>query len=376
MATVSNEACSACHDGPVHNREQNKQRDTQQCAACHREHRGREVLARIADGECTACHAHLKENSERSRDCPFEEVHSFPAGHPPFRLSLAKGHPVDAAGKDRGQLKFNHHAHLKTEGVRGPDRENVHLQCADCHQPDAAGRYMQPIRYESHCKRCHQLSVQLAGKPDGPEAEKAARAFAATPAPHREPEVVRAVLRDRLVELARQFGVQSGEAGVGRSLPAPHAEEDLTEAQWAWAQKKLTEVEMLPFWSRQEKQGRVLLFDRAGGCAYCHVEKGEKKDGLPVYARTDLPQRWYAHSLFSHERHREVDCKQCHEGVPDSKATADVLLPGMDLCARCHNPHANGGPGARHDCVECHRYHPRDSREIHPRQSIDPLLHP
>src|SRR5262245_12859974 len=56
VRSVPNEACVKCHDGPPHNMKQGVETD---CAACHREHRGRPLLARVPDGDCTTCHADL-----------------------------------------------------------------------------------------------------------------------------------------------------------------------------------------------------------------------------------------------------------------------------------------------------------------------------
>jgi hypothetical protein len=363
LATVPNEACVRCHAGPPHNAAQSAETAGKDCAGCHREHRGREVLARLPDGTCLACHADLKAHSLRRGECPFANVsEGFPDGHPPFRQLT-----------DPGQLSFNHKKHLQGEKVVTKDGRR--LQCDDCHKPDTAGHYMQPIAYQTHCQACHPLSVQLAGRPADAEAQKVAAAFAREPAPHREPEVVRGVLRDRLIGLARHFQLKPG--GDDRGLPRPRDADDFTAAEWAQAQKMLSEVEIIPFLSLQEKQGRGLLFDRSGGCAFCHVEKDpdKRKPGeLPQYRETDVPKRWYTHSRFSHERHRMVDCGVCHDRVLEKSQTADVMLPAREVCANCHSPKANGGLGARHDCVECHTYHPRDVPDPHARRPLGDLL--
>ena len=49
-----------------------------------------------------------------------------------------------------------------------------------------------------------------------------------------------------------------------------------------------------------------------------------------------------------------LGCEQCH-AARGSAETADVLLPGIDTCLRCH--HHGAKATARADCVECHVYH-------------------
>jgi hypothetical protein len=49
-----------------------------------------------------------------------------------------------------------------------------------------------------------------------------------------------------------------------------------------------------------------------------------------------------------------VACAECHVDAAKSEKTADVLLPGIATCQKCHNDSANAaGTG----CSECHTYH-------------------
>jgi hypothetical protein len=348
---VPNEACSQCHDGPPHNANQLTE---QSCASCHREHRGQQKLARVGDDHCTDCHADLKTNSRVASDTPYLNVSAFPDSHPEFRLWR------DAI-KDPGQLHFNHKLHLKPEGILAPGGKTELLVCANCHQQDAAGRYMQPIQYAAHCARCHPLSVQLAGPFADEKMRAAAAEFAKEPAPHKEPAIVRAMLRERLIRFVQQNPVESKPVSPGRPIPRPRRLEAITEQQWARAKGLLTEAEKLLFTNDQLPHNEGLLFDRAAGCAYCHVPAKDDSsqqhgpDGLPKYELTQLPARWLTHSRFGHDSHRMLACTECH-AAPDSSKTSDVLMPHVDTCARCH--HAK--TGVRNDCVECHGYHHRD----------------
>jgi predicted CXXCH cytochrome family protein len=130
-------ACLQCHPAPDHNPDVK----VEKCASCHKEHRGHQLLARSSDLLCTNCHATLKETFGHLRQ--FENVASF-AAHPEFALWRNKV-------ADPGTVEFNHkkHLQLRVEDNLTPIKSEVAIlqqqKCAYCHQPDAAGKYMQPI---------------------------------------------------------------------------------------------------------------------------------------------------------------------------------------------------------------------------------------
>jgi hypothetical protein len=340
--SVSDQACSRCHEGPLHNPFQT---ETPACAHCHREHRGRPSLARVPDGDCTACHANLPEHRHDHPTPPplvWDHVTAFaPDQHPEFALWR------DGTPTDPGTLRFNHKVHLvplEEGGVFGPGQRREQLKCADCHRPDAAGRYMQPVSYQDHCARCHVLQAPLTGRWSGAEPAAAAE-FRRNPAPHKEPAVVRDMLRSRYQDFARQHPEAWSRPGneAGAAFPGqPPAEPSADEATWV----------------RQQLGGAErLLFDGASGCRYCHRPEGgpRKPDELPKYARTDLRALWLPRSRFSHEKHQPLRCDVCHAEAATSQAASDVLIAKIDGCFQCHAPQK----GARGDCVECHQYHDR-----------------
>jgi hypothetical protein len=217
---------------------------------------------------------------------------------------------------------------------------------------DAERRYVKPIVYENHCARCHALNAALVGVFAG-DLKAAAVKFSETPLPHREPAVVRAVLRDRLVAFAQQHKLvlRQGAPSVPRPLPW----QPVTEVQWSWASDQVKKTEAVLFMNKQWGKHEKLT-----GCSHCHIENGQR-DGLPVYQKTLIPERWYRHSVFNHGSHRTMACVDCHDKnaagvkVAHSETTADILLPTLQTCQQCHK-----GPGAaRNACVECHRYHER-----------------
>lgn len=357
VRSVPNSACVQCHDGPPHNGHQLVDLD---CATCHREHRGRQMLSRVPDGYCTSCHGDLKANHSLGDLCRFDNVTNFPEGHPEFALWRGQD-PRIVDGKDRGQLKFNHAVHLSQQGLLQPDGSRKVLECAACHQPDKAGHLMRPINYDTHCKTCHPLSIRLTGKFGTPELQAMAEAFAREPAPHKEPAVVRATLRERLLDFAHKYKPRAG-SGPGLELLFPKSNRmfPVTEQQWTWAKGELEEMEKVLFFSTHLPEHERGLFSHSGGCFYCHIRepgKGNDPREAPSIVKTNLPEQWLPHAHFAHNSHRMVSCNECHD-AETSKLTSDILLPRMATCAKCHND----AIGGRTDCAECHRYHQRDSR--------------
>ncbi len=347
LHAVADEACSICHAGPIHH---DTQVHTPACASCHREHRGRAVLALVEDRHCTVCHAELKRSDHKTAG--FENVRDF-AGHPEFAVLRKKE-------GDPGRLRFNHQLHLQAEGVLRPDGQLVQLACQACHQADSAGRYMQPLNYEKHCAECHRLGVSLNGDWKAKSLQDAVDAFGRDPAPHAEPAIVRAVLRDRLTHFVLrhpQVLDPKSKPEAGRSFPG-RGPQSVTEKEWQWVFEHLQSAE-------------ASLFKNGGKCAYCHGDavNWSGADGLPQFDPPQVRERWLGHARFSHDRHRMLNCRECHDAQA-SKDTADLLLPSIGSCQQCHNPKA----GARSDCAECHKYHgpptehdlvrPRSIREI------------
>ncbi len=379
MATVSDEACSKCHPGPPHHADQTRQGELRHCSACHHEHHSSPSLTLVPDGECTVCHADLQQHSRGGSASPSKNVTSFPTGHPDFEPRR-----LETDGPDTRQLLFTHKAHLDGARVQKqdphvPDGKRA-LQCSDCHQADAAGRYMLGVRYDNQCKECHPLTVQLSGTFSGAKAQEAARSFAREPLPHPGPgqdaRVVRAALRDRLWRLVRDYPNLVGGPGPAdeRGVPRPPSQDDVSERQWRRVEEKGSEAERIVFHDAQAPRLEEQLFARSGGCRYCHVEAKSKRapvqGELPIYEKPKLPAPpWLVHSRFSHERHRMMRCQDCH-GSSEKDTPMEMTLPGKDLCARCHAPGANGGAGARHDCIECHSYHPSTGPDVQPRRPL------
>jgi hypothetical protein len=90
-----------------------------------------------------------------------------------------------------------------------------------------------------------------------------------------------------------------------------------------------------------------------------------------------IPNRWLPHSRFDHDKHKSYTCVSCHdpqtldhvairtgenfddERKLESHRTADILMPSVAVCQKCHVSRGapEWGVKANADCVECHTYH-------------------
>jgi hypothetical protein len=344
-SSVSDDACRSCHRGHAHHADVGAR--SAHCAACHREHRGHTALARAADGHCTACHSDPGGSVKSGVKVNFRNVPDF-AAHPAFKLWSGPEAPTDP-----GRLNFSHHDHLVPLTVKGEKAGAPpvlrQLDCADCHQPDAGGLYMQPIRYEKHCYDCHPIFPALK---DGKGADDVFRTIRLPhPGPGQSAETVRGVLRDRLTRLAQEHpavlkgqGADDPERPIPGSRRAPPVDEEV----FRWVDRTLGDAERV-------------LFDKKGGCLLCHQEVGDPQQrtrGLPNLAPPNVPDRWFSHSVFSHRSHQAQDCEDCHKEARKSRDAADVLMPRLDDCRKCHNADS----GVRSGCADCHAYHTPEVR--------------
>jgi hypothetical protein len=338
-AKANDQACRSCHDGPTHHANQSF---TPNCSSCHAEHRGHKRLASTADANCTQCHANL-----RTVGAPTQfvnHIEGFAAGHPEF-AALRPG------SADPGTIKLNHATHLKVKllGPNGP----VQLDCEDCHRPAtsiaawrfgsaqpatksmpgkfdppsrvSARAYMAAISYANNCIGCHPLQFD--------------KRFQES-VPHDKPEIVHAFVVQKFQQYIGAHPAELRVAGPGRNLPQqplPPAVRVLSPQQWV--AERVADSEQL-LWRKT--------------CLECHSLTFSAGAQLPAVAKSNITPRWFPHAVFNHEEHRFLKCLECHTGAAKSQETADILLPGIHTCERCH--HA-GEESAESRCFECHTYH-------------------
>lgn len=410
VSSVTNEKCMRCHSGPAHHENQIPAHENISCAKCHREHEGDKALAWVADRHCIDCHGDLNTTDGPSETFvtditrfgassgdgahPEFAVHRLLAGNSP-QAGIGSGHRVfsvidsfrregdeSARWQDKAQIRFNHAAHLKAELPVGRDENgNVvyqTLRCQDCHRPDAARRYMQPINYEQHCADCHPLFFDVEGFPN-------------QSVPHETPEVVLGYLTEVYTLRALEQS-EEGEAPDEpnkpelsedriRKLPGRRYRELLTDEQAEWLKSQVRQAEQ----QVQQHTHTLFGYEAQGGCRYCHTVSEPAQGASWGIEPPNIPQRWYAHSTFRHDSHRMLACTECHrdfvngKSVAESTSTGDVLLPPIEQCLACHAGKKDSGSSlisffgrgggteqrpsdsslgtARNSCVECHTYH-------------------
>lgn len=338
-AKAGNPACESCHDGPIHHA---NQVFTPNCSSCHQEHRGRRRLAATADFSCTQCHANLRTAGAATQFA--RDISRFDGGHPEFAA-------VRSGSFDPGTIKLDHAVHLK-HNLKGPDGP-VRMDCDDCHrtatsndrwrfgstQPATSpigreavapsmnrGRaYMSPIAYAKHCVACHGLQFD-------PRFQESV--------PHDTPAVIHAFLLQKFQQYIPSHPAELRVAAPNRNLPhepVPPAVRVLTPQEWVtW---RVAESEEL-LWRKT--------------CAQCHALKNTPNAALPAVAKSNITARWFQHAAFDHDPHKFMNCAECHASALTSHESADVLLPGIQTCEKCHH---QGSESAESRCFECHTYH-------------------
>lgn len=342
FAATPDDKCLACHSPRRHSE---FELVTPPCRDCHIEHRRDDLLATLTGQACVDCHGDL-----RGRRHPLVATHitGF-ADHPDFA-------PLRAGGGDPTALRFNHHLHLTSDDV------NEDLVCANCHVLAADGRYMRPIHFEQHCRRCHELKVT----------EGVPAPMSAVAAPHLEPARIRSALGDALLALAARRPQEIFAADRTVLLPgrAERGPIDESRSLQEFQRKYLGILEAALY--RPFVDSPPLL-ENNKHCFLCHLQGEGQEGGLPVIVDTKLPSRWLPRGEFSHARHDKLACPTCHPGVEDSSRTADVNLPPHAVCVRCHADGVAQSAGTA--CMLCHIYHDTSKRRAaSPQRSLDELL--
>ncbi len=357
-AKASDQACLSCHDGPIHHANQTF---TPNCSSCHEEHRGRQQLTATADSSCTQCHANLKTTGAPTQFV--RDIRSFGADHPEFAAARR-------GNIDPGTIKLNHAVHLKRDlaGPNGP----VELDCNDCHRDAtataawrfgsaqqtpvtiaqnsdlplaiSARAYMAPVTYAKHCIACHGLQFD--------------KRFVES-VPHDKPVIIHTFLIQKFQQYIAAHPNELRVTGPDRGLPQkplPIPVRILTPQQWV---------------TERVGESEELLWRKT--CKECHALSFSGDGGLPTVAKSNITARWFPHADFNHERHQMLKCAECHGGALTSRETADVLVPGIHTCEKCHH---EGAEAAEARCFECHTYHDwTKEKEIKGRLTLSSLAH-
>jgi hypothetical protein len=208
------------------------------------------------------------------------------------------------------------------------------------------GAYMTQIKYVNQCAACHILQFDP---------------LIQVPAPHDKPEIVHAFIVQKLTEYVaenpsvlktdpgsalsyddegpRNFLRPLGETTDERNIPRPAGQ---AVSATDWVQHRTAQAEKL-LWSKN--------------CNICHESTEGGGEGLPTKVTAIIPSRWFPHAEFDHEKHRMMACIACHTRIPQSRVTADINVPGIELCRDCHKQGGQAVSAAQGGCFECHSYH-------------------
>ena len=343
---TKNEACLSCHKNTPHHVEQPLLDaglfDDFRCGSCHHEHTGKASIVRHDEKLCVTCHADLK---ELVADTKLENAEDFSDAHPQFkpmvvhqvgdkRLELRLSLDNKSELKEQPNLEFPHDTHLKADGIKSPTRGDVKLVCADCHEAEPGGGRMAPIAFEQHCHECHQLNI-----PGDIERE----------APHGDLNAALHAIEDYFGSWALRGGYPNEFAPAGvqlRRRPGYElsAQERKDAQTWAKDMATMATSEMLGYTT----------------CGVCHKAEptgsGAGADAWKL-APVNIPHAWFPKSHFSHDQHATQPCGDCHKGVEKSETSADINLPGIEICRSCHGG-ANAGEGQlASTCITCHEFH-------------------
>jgi hypothetical protein len=356
--SVTDQACSTCHNGPVHRAQQTF---VPECTSCHLEHKNAVLLTRTTDKACTQCHADLKARDGKLNVAA--HIDNFNSSHPEFAA-------LRAGEADPGTIKFNHQVHLK-KGLRGPTG-NVDLTCDNCHRPtgqmrpwpygkseDAqpvslaietaphsrrSGRsYMEPVNYYKHCSACHSLQFDKR---------------ISEVAPHVKSEQVVQFMDKKLREYiaAHPGDISLPDENEGRIPPRvpPNPARNADE----WVQRRMAQAQQL-LWGKS--------------CKECHEMKFPAPQSNPDVDKANIAVRWLKKGDFDHQAHQFVMCNECHPKASSSKLTSDILLPNVRTCQACHHP--GNQRAAQSSCAECHQYHDwKQEQHVDPKFTVKQLI--
>jgi len=123
-------------------------------------------------------------------------------------------------------------------------------------------------------------------------------------------------------------------------------------------------LDVSPGVTAQVEQAELHVFRSA--CAKCHPVNLNAHP-YPTVERTQIQGEWLPLSHFDHRQHLEKEiqgltCETCHARARTRSTTADVLVPGIEVCGGCHGEGKPPGQAVVRagpkTCLECHRYHP------------------
>lgn len=338
------------------------------CTSCHKEHEGEATVMTVAQSFCTDCHAGLK---ARLPDTPAADVPGW-AKHPDFRATLVATPALDkpvftrtalSGARERSGLIYPHDLHQSaTNAVANMARKqglklgaDGALPCASCHTPDQGKVRFKPITMEANCGACHDLAFARDGG-------------TIRTLPHGKPAQVAGIIRD--FTLSQTVAPRDV---VGISLDRHRPGVPGLSFTGGGNARMRADAAVASIFTGKGLGGKGL-------CTDCHVVTDTGAADITrrfAVQPVSLNDHYLRQGAFPHGKHLTFEgktgqaaCVACHTGVTRSKASSDVLVPGVANCRQCHGAPAKslfaGTPKAGDSCDTCHVYHEPASGPLPP----------
>ncbi len=354
---VKNETCESCHKSigwhfaletaaakQLHTNVFSTDGSEGRCAACHRDHKGKNALKRQDSPLCTDCHRDLK---TRHNEVASPNIGDFKKDHPAFKLSMlvagktGKDAVIRVSQSDKNKLveksnlKFPHDVHLSEnnrDGVRSPGGKRA-MECKNCHVPDETGTRFKPVTMKEHCQDCHSLEFE-------PTATS-------RQVPHGKV--------DDVIATINEFYAQA--AFMGKTIDQPPSK------IWRPGDEPRTGPDKNIAWVNQKAKAITTEMMEKRVCFACHeiTRVGVGAAQSWHIAPIAVTRHWLPKSRFPHSQHATFSCKKCHD-VEKSQTSADIAIPDLASCQSCHSgnvPEQDKAPGS---CESCHGFHTGGTR--------------
>ncbi len=364
---VRDEDCLSCHHSIGHHFDidvfGSENASTSRCEFCHKEHGEKDGLTRTDQAICSDCHQDLAAaglESDRLRPAT-----DFLENHPDFRVTLTV---LDENGiwqeqrqdlwaedlQERSGLIFPHDLHLDREGINSADGK-VTLVCADCHVAEKGGLNMMTVTMEDHCASCHELTFD----PDTPDRV----------VPHGKPGELMQLLKEYYAWQFLNRGLDEPDTEIRqpvlpttqRKARRPGNRKVRQDIATFVPEKTATEpvtVQAKRFIESRVSEAAANLFERQT-CTICHEIREVPDQEVPWKVQpVRLTADWLPLSVFSHKKHKNMDCTSCHE-AETSELASDVLMPDLASCQTCHGGE-DAGDRLQSTCITCHEFHLED----------------
>lgn len=334
---VSDETCMDCHkqvanhlaEDDLHARVFKGMR----CTVCHPDHRGNEGLVLHDSSICVNCHGKIK---SRKANTVLADIHDFGKDHSLFHITLPDEKKAIRVRQDKKEelvekpgLKYSHQVHLDKKGVSSPLGRTV-MVCRDCHKVNEAGTHFEPMTMKETCQqsRCHKL-------------------FFTEPVegvvPHGSEREVMNNLREYFAKWLADSPTKNMESCAQTTAAGNIAKRALECAN-----------------DLAQKYAAATLFKVKGEdleCGVCHEIDATGNSDVPwKIAPLHINHDWQPRAVFQHSKHNAIDCTECHDKV-NSKVSADVAMPTIEKCRKCHVGNRPAKGKIRSTCDSCHRFH-------------------